>query len=172
MTTNHHTAISLGAAADAATFNTPLEALDSAITNAGQPSFSVHKNGSDQTIGDSADVLLTWSTENWDSDADFASNKFTPQVAGKYMLIIGLYFTGILADQAVMQAIVYKNGAREKRAFTRSSSTGGQGVSLTCLVDANGSSDYFEAYAYHEFGGDELALGSDEITFFQGHRIY
>ena len=34
MTTNYHTAISVGAAANAATFNTPLGALDEALTNA------------------------------------------------------------------------------------------------------------------------------------------
>lgn len=45
MTTNYHTAISVGAAANAATFNTPLGALDEAITNAQTGVFNVLEYG-------------------------------------------------------------------------------------------------------------------------------
>ena len=45
MTTNWHTAISVGAAANAATFNTPLGALDAAITNAQSGVFNVLEYG-------------------------------------------------------------------------------------------------------------------------------
>ena len=45
MTTNLHTAISVGAAANAATFNTPLGALDEAITNAQTGVYNVLEYG-------------------------------------------------------------------------------------------------------------------------------
>lgn len=45
MTTNYHTAISVGAAANAATFNTPLGALDEAITNAQSGVYNVLEYG-------------------------------------------------------------------------------------------------------------------------------
>lgn len=49
MTTNYHTAISVGAAANAATFNTPLGALDAAITNAQSGVYNVLEYGA---VGD------------------------------------------------------------------------------------------------------------------------
>jgi hypothetical protein len=58
MTTNYHTAISVGAAANAATFNTPLAALDEAITNAQSGVYNVLEYGAvgDGTTDDTASI--------------------------------------------------------------------------------------------------------------------
>ena len=52
------------------------------------PSFSVHKNGTDQTVTASVTTLLTWSTETYDTNNNFASNRFAPTVPGKYLIMV------------------------------------------------------------------------------------
>jgi hypothetical protein len=49
------------------------------------PSFSVHKNGTNQTVVTSTITLLTWSTESFDTNNNFdlSTGRFTPTVAGK-----------------------------------------------------------------------------------------
>ena len=50
------------------------------------PAFSVSKNAN-QSVATSTDTLITWQTENYDTDGAFASNKFTVPSggAGKYL---------------------------------------------------------------------------------------
>jgi hypothetical protein len=53
------------------------------------PSFSVHKNGTNQTIEDSTFTKLTWDTKDFDTTTDFdilTNYRFTPSTAGRYFL--------------------------------------------------------------------------------------
>jgi hypothetical protein len=45
-------------------------------------SFSVNKNGTAQTVTGSTETKLTWSTEVFDTNNNFAGDKFTPTVPG------------------------------------------------------------------------------------------
>ena len=60
------------------------------ITAPKQPAFSVHKNGTHQEnfAADGSAVTVTWSTERFDNNSDFASNTFNAPVTGKYLLTV------------------------------------------------------------------------------------
>lgn len=60
------------------------------VTKPLQPAFSVHKNGTHQEnfANDGSAVTVTWSTERFDNNNDFASNTFNAPVTGKYLLTV------------------------------------------------------------------------------------
>src|SRR5207248_9143847 len=74
------------------------------------PSFFVHKNGTSQTgIIPNTLTKMTGSTETYDTHNDFASDKFTPTVAGKYLLICNILWDNTTADQVELLTALYKN---------------------------------------------------------------
>ena len=132
------------------------------------PTFRVHKNGTNQTgIVTSTFTLVTWSTEDVDSNNNFASNKFTPTVAGTYLVILALGWTAA-ADQAYALAAIYKNGAAYAENLLRASGTSDQNSLITALIPMNGSTDYIEAYAFQSSGSDKIINGNAVATFFTG----
>ncbi len=134
------------------------------------PCFSVHKNGTDQTITTNTSTKLTWSTELFDTNSDFASDRFTPTVAGKYILTGTVVFTDI-ADGNRMQFSVYKNGAIDKTAAVKAAGVNQDGVTIAVVVDANGSTDYFELYIWHNKGSDADIDGGAMDSFFTGAKV-
>ena len=48
--------------------------------------FRVNKNNADQTVPAATNTLITWSQEDLDTNNNFASNRFTPTVAGYYQV--------------------------------------------------------------------------------------
>ncbi len=138
-----------------------------------KPAFSVHKNGTTQTdIVTGTWTKITWSTEEFDTNNDFASDKFTPTVAGKYLLTAALEFvTGPVAG-ARAEISVYKNGSSHKRGpMIRCEGTSTEAMGVCALLDANGTTDYFEIYMRHSTGSDEDVSGTTSITYFQGCKI-
>lgn len=133
------------------------------------PSFSVNKGGSDQTNVGTALEIITWSTELFDTNSDFASNRFTPTVAGKYLLTVTLNFSSP-ADQDGLQCAIYKNGVAVHQSTIRAAKAGSESVVVTCVVDANGSSDYFEVFGADANTADTVN-GAITATFFCGCRI-
>lgn len=143
--------------------------------NIGDPKFSVHKNGTNQTgIANNTATDLTWSTESYDSDSDFASNLFTPQVAGKYLLILKVQWNGAV-DQTAMFAYLTKNGTGAAGHIAEdviaASGTGAHSQTVIAIVEANGSSDYFGAVVKQTSGSDKAIDGDAVKTYFQGFFI-
>lgn len=133
------------------------------------PAFSVHKNGTNQAgIATGTFTLLTWSTELWDTNANFATNRFTPTVAGKYHISASMTII-TLADAKPAAPILYKNGAR---VYFGGLAPIGAAYSATFMagwdVSMNGSTDYLELYAYHENGSNRDVDGAAEDTWFSG----
>lgn len=89
MTTNWHTAISVGAAANAATFNTPLGALDEAITNAQTGVYNVLEYGAvgDGSTDDTAAIQAAITAA--------ASGGIVFLPAGTYAITGGLSFASV-----------------------------------------------------------------------------
>lgn len=132
------------------------------------PAFSATKSG---TQAVSADTLtkVTFETESYDTHNNFASSTFTPTVAGKYLLVFS-FITTAASDQQFFSPRLYKNGALAHGINTYVSGASAQGHQITAIVDANGSSDYFEAYIY--FGSTGRTIDAvAENTYFQGARI-
>ena len=138
------------------------------VTN---PSFSVHKNGSDQTISSSSPTKVTWSTEEFDTNSDFASSRFTPTVAKKYQLNVGLLLQNLTNNQA-FALLIYKNGIvhRQVRIISPGTLTIA-GVMLSTVVEANGSTDYFEVYVDSTGDTSYVINGSSTDSQFTGSSV-
>ncbi|MCD8498208.1 MAG: tail fiber domain-containing protein [Alphaproteobacteria bacterium] len=124
-------------------------------------SFHVHKNGTAQTVSASTFTKLTWGTETFDTNDNFASDRFTPTVAGKYLITLS---TACGTSSTNCQPHIYKNGA----AYARSVQTGSASTitnSVTAIVDMNGTTDYVEGYI---FTAQTSVLGTVTDTFFSG----
>jgi len=82
--------------------------------------FIVSKNASQGTIT-TADVVVTWPVESWDSNSAFASNVFTVPVSGVYDIRIELTATGgnsavsfftVVADATVLRTLSETGGTK------------------------------------------------------------
>ena len=140
----------------------------------GKPSFSVHRNGVAQTNITSTDKV-EWTTETFDTNNDFdvATNyRFTPTVAGKYMLAVNILWASgtIVANDGVI-LYLYKNGSVHKLEEKDAVTTGAMSQSLTVVVDANGSTDYFEVFANNGNRDTSSIGGSINQTFWAGCKI-
>jgi hypothetical protein len=102
------------------------------------------KNG-DLTGFGSATKVTTW-TEQIDSNAEFASDKFTCVYPGYYRVDVAAEISDTVASQDVIVSI-YKNGAEVKKIRARSAATGGNHTSIVGGHDLNlANGDYIEMY--------------------------
>lgn len=136
------------------------------------PAFSVHRNQSHQTgIVSGVETKIQFTTEEYDTNNNFdsATNyRFTPTVAGKY-LITAVAAMGGLAAGAAVEAIIYRNGTLYKYgSFAACGSTGFSLSFVSHVVPFNGSTDYVEFYVYHDHGSDRDLFGSPDGTFASG----
>jgi hypothetical protein len=128
--------------------------------NVGAPTFSAYQ-GSAQNISTATITKVTFDTESWDTNNNFASSTFTPTVAGYYQISSGLRCASGLTNGHLL---LYKNGGDALRLCnmdTTNSLTG------SGLVYANGSTDYFEIYAYHTSGVTRALIANSAQTYFQ-----
>jgi hypothetical protein len=157
---------------DDAKFATPKALNDAGIVN--KPTFSAHKNNVDQTgVVTATFTKVTATTEEWDigSCYDAANSKWIPNIAGYCNLKGTLLFTAN-ADQSATLLAIYKNGSLYKTgALIRGSGTGNHGVSVDAIAYANGTTDYFELYAYQASASNKTISGLVEYTYFQGAMI-
>ena len=109
------------------------------------PAVYAHKNTISQT-GVTSNVMtkVTLGTEAFDTNSNFASDRFTPTVAGYYQINGGVYMngTGVNAGGCAL----YKNGA--VFAWGNYLTNSGQAQSnVASIVFMNGSTDYIELFA-------------------------
>ena len=132
----------------------------------------------DQSLSDTTATKVLIDNEIYDTASAFASNRFTPQTAGKYFVYGGIMINGD-SDNDVEVAEFYfnKNSTPVSQATFDSSTNYLREVQLTLQfsVDMNGSSDYLEMYAYGDFqsGGGTIKGHSDPRarTFFGAYKI-
>jgi|DEB0MinimDraft_6_1074348.scaffolds.fasta_scaffold186758_1 hypothetical protein len=130
------------------------------------PAFGAYQDTS-QTLSTSTFTKLTFTIEEFDTNSDFASSKFTPTVEG-YYLITGAF--GINSMNGTQILSIYKNGNEFKRGTLRSDSAtaSGRHTTISTIVYANGSTDYFELYAYQGSGSNATTRNSQRWTYVNG----
>jgi len=141
------------------------------ISGAAQPAFSVHKNNTNQTgIAPDTSTLITFSTELFDTNNNFASNVFTPTIAGKYSIMAAYqYLTA--DDQDALTIRIFKNNVVFKDALNRASGTASQGIMIGIVDDANGTTDNYRVMAFHSATANKTIDGTTLRTWFMGMRI-
>lgn len=134
-----------------------------ASAHAATPAFSVHKNGTNQTVAQDTDVKLTWSTEGFDTNNNFATDRFTPTVAGKYLIVVSTQ----CAQAGACMPSIFKNGALAARSANTNINIG-QTEQATAIVDMNGTTDYVEAFIN---SASSVISGATVRTYFSGMQL-
>ena len=133
-------------------------------TNSG--AFHVYK--ATFSMANAADTLITGFSEIFDLDSWFASDKYTPQEAGKYMFFYSMRADNI-GTTARMQILIKKNGSGLGNSIgeTNIVSSSYPSVSQSYIVDMNGSSDYIELSGYQNSGGSAAIFD----LFLMGYKL-
>ena len=164
--------INLGKSGD--TINIPSGAT---ITNSGTannfggtntPSFLAYKTSA-QSVANTTAVQITFDTELYDSDGKFASNRFTPTVAGKYFIYAQLNMQA--TDGKYFETRIHKNGSLISVTQTHMGTvTYNAGSYIGEVIDSD-DNDYFEIFTYHNSGASKNVAGNDRTTYFGAYKI-
>jgi hypothetical protein len=128
----------------------------SGLSVANTPAFEATKS-SYQTLTDETVTKVQANTETFDTDNcyDNATNyRFTPTTAGKYFVYFQA-FPEALALNVLFNPVlyIYKNGSSyAPMSFVSNNSTfsSTQPITVNCIVNMNGSTDYVEAFVYND----------------------
>ncbi len=166
--------ITIGASGETINVVGTLQNNGAGVGGTNTPAFFAHLS-SDQSIAHATATKAEINSELFDTDNcyDNSTNyRFTPTTAGKYALQAGTIFESVDdAKQGIMY--FYKNGSNI--GFTRitNAKTGNFiGLTNTTIVDANGTSDYFEIFVYHDQGSNiNISGGTEARTYFSAYKI-
>jgi len=153
-------AITLAAPAVAGTNTATLPAATGTVMVSGNmPAFSAYKSSA-QSITANTYTKVLFETEEFDTNNNFASSRFTPTIAGYYQLNSNVG-CGTIGDNFT---VFYKNGTAYKFGNYTVTATSA-GTHNSCLISMNGTTDYVEVYIYS--GGTSVTNSSTQ-TYFDG----
>ena len=134
------------------------------------PAFHVY-NPQNGSVANDTSVVVSNNTELLDSSAayDTSTYKFTPQVAGYYFLYANVRYQSGTTDFDRINLVITKNGTDILSA--RNNNKDYSTVCVSGIVQANGSSDYFQMKSYQNSGGSISITTDDEFTYFGGFLI-
>jgi len=133
--------------------------------------------GSNQTLTDDTATKLNFNTESYDSDGayDTSTYRFTPQVAGKYLVYHQVNYSAQAVDRFHnLETQIRKNGTAHKKyyfdfydnytpyAITTTGST---------IMTLNGSSDYIECWGIFGVTTSNGAVLSASYSTFGAYKI-
>tara|TARA_R110002012_G_scaffold248143_2_gene424149 strand:+ start:772 stop:1392 length:621 start_codon:yes stop_codon:yes gene_type:complete len=140
------------------------------------PAFFV-RNSANQDVSHGSETLVTWGTEILDTDNVFASNKFTPQEAGKYFIAFqlgGADDSNTSSNLAYLMLKIRKNGSgyQSQGIFNLNNNQGRQATySIQAIVDLNGSSDYVDFAAEVGTTDSSTARFMDDYARASGFKL-
>ena len=131
------------------------------ILTPARPMFDVAKS-STQNISSSSVTKVTWDTENYDVGGNFASDKFTAPIAGKYHMNALLTMSTIVAGAGI-GLIWYKNGSVFRSGHHQSTE-----INITFSLQASGifdlaADDYIEIYVFQGSGSTETVGTANNV---------
>lgn len=137
------------------------------------PAFEAH-SASNQTISNNTYTKVTLGTEIFDSNGKFASDKFTPTIAGKYFVYGSVRLQVDASQMNFGQCSIYKNGSlyAERIIDFRNNNGTQMNVDIATTIDMD-SDDYIELYAKILYGGgSEIFITYDNKgSHFGAYRI-
>ena len=110
------------------------------------PAFSVYKTSA-QSITSGVSTKITFDTEEFDTNNNFASSTFTPTVAGYYQINGMCYLTTGSGTSTNYKSMIYKNGNSLKQGIFSTIAMSEFQSSVNSVVYCNGTTDYIEIYA-------------------------
>jgi len=109
------------------------------------PAFSAYAS-SNQSITSGVSTKVTLDVENFDTNNNFATSRFTPTVAGYYQLNGNISISGTSITANYIS--IHKNGAEVARGIQRNTGTTDDMLVISSLIYLNGTTDYVELYGF------------------------
>jgi hypothetical protein len=158
--------------ATASNFTATMPAATGEVMVSGNmPAFSAYKNDGNQSVTSATLTKITFNGEQFDTNNNFASSRFTPTVAGYYQ-VQGAFSTEGVGTVTRMIPVVCKNGGEVVRGTDLVIT--GNSCLVSTIVYCNGSTDYLELFCYI-FGASVGVRGqvADGIlyTWFSGSMV-
>lgn len=151
--------------------STPLSQAQGGTGLAELVKVSVHKNGTDQTgIATGVYTKLTWSTEEYDTGNDFASDEFTAPVDGYYEVALGVWMFST-SDVATAAAAIYRDTGGGFTEYKKLWSNNGAAMTCGKVMVFLSAGHKVAAYLYHSQGADGTAYGLATATWFQIRQL-
>lgn len=137
-----------------------------APSSASGPAFRAYRSGSDQVTTEDAYTKLQFNAESFDTDSCFDSTtnfRFTPNKAGYYSFNVGLRFL----TNDLVEVRIYKNGSASAQIYAQTVSANIT-ANGSALIYANGTTDYFEVFAYLASASSRNLDDGEVLSFFDG----
>lgn len=156
-----------------------IAAVNSVLVNGNRavngPAFRAYASSATQTIASGTQTRVLFQTEQYDTEGNYASSRFTPSVAGYYQFNSSVRIAGPSGTGERM-LVLYKNGAEYARGTNdQGTEIGATFYTMSVSADAfaNGTGDYFEIYIQQGSGSnkDLTAVNVSYITWFSGTMI-
>jgi len=140
------------------------------VTMPKQPAFLVTKNATQSNIAENTNVTVTFETEIFDQNADFASNTFTAPVAGRYQLNATVRLQDLDVDAHYIYLYLVTSNRNYQNIITLSSYDEDieyLSLPFACLADMDASDTAF-LRLYLEGSGDVQVDVYQYNTIFSG----
>jgi hypothetical protein len=146
------------------------DATGTMMVSGNMPAFSAYNNAS-QSISNNTLTKVLFQVEDFDTNSNFASSRFTPTIAGYYQINSGLNFPSSATGIAAVS--IYKNGNEwQSGAQIPLNATYGIRPVVSTVIYFNGSTDYVEIYGLQISGGSiSIGTNSTIATWFTGSMI-
>jgi len=140
-----------------------------AMVSGNMPAFSVYGSAL-VTMSQNTFTKVTFDTEDFDTNNNFASNRFTPTVAGYYQIEAFIYFSVTATGGGF--ASIFKNNSRYCDG-TNFNSTNGNDIVATvaAVVYMNGSTDYIEIFGYQGYSATAGVGSNNYLRKFCGYLV-
>jgi hypothetical protein len=150
-------------------------ATGTVMVSGNMPAFSATPSTT-QTVTSATYTKINLGTENFDTNNNFASSRFTPTVAGYYQLNASVYLTVSGGNPTYIWSIIYKNGVAALYGNLNTpigTGLGTDGIGISCgLLYMNGSTDYVESYVYASASAGTITVGgAGTFTLFSGSLV-
>jgi hypothetical protein len=126
-----------------------------------------------QAITSGSQQKVTFGTETFDTDGNFASSRFTPTTEGYYQLNSTVRIDGGSSTGEYM-LVIWKNGAEYSRGSNGSGTEIGASfysLQVSDIAYANGTGDYFEIYIQQTSGSNKNTTAGAQISYFSGAMV-
>jgi len=140
------------------------------------PAFFAYLGSAQTGVSDNTATKVTIDTEVLDTNSAFASNKFTPGVAGKYYIFGQVNIDSTNTHSYDKKVFIYKNGSsiadHEMPTDLALAGNSSFHLSVSTIVDSD-TDDYFELYALDNNQGNHTAsfINGQKETYFGAYKI-
>lgn len=151
-----------------------LSTTKSNLIQYGSDACSVYLIAASQSIPNNSATKILFDDKEFDQMNTFntALSRWIPGVPGNGQISANINYLDALPAGSVFKAAVYKNGNVYKQtADVSGSNVGGNSIGISCTVQIDSPTDYFEIYAFQNSGGAKNMSGNQIDTWATFKRL-